>query len=127
MHVRVCMDVVFCMYSESEQSYLKQVRQSIKEKHHGKICHEILLHQDNAPVHKSQMVMGAVHEYELFPHPTYSPHLAATDFQHFLKLKKHVRGRRFEDDNKLTVAVEDCYENQSVKFYWSGISDWQSK
>ena len=91
---------------------LKQVRQSIKEKRHGKIRRGIMLHQDNAPVHTSR---NAVREcgYELLPQP-YSPDLAPSDFQ-----KKHLRGRRFDDDGELTAAVEGWLGDQDVDFYRS--------
>ena len=105
---------------------LKQVRQSIKEKRRGKIRRGIMLHQDNAPVHTSRVAMDAVREcgYELLPHPPYSPDLAPSDFHLFPRLKKHLRGRRFDDDGELTAAVEGWLGDQDVDFYRSGINDW---
>ncbi|XP_048243687.1 histone-lysine N-methyltransferase SETMAR-like [Haliotis rufescens] len=96
------------MNGEYNAKLLKQVRQSIKVKRRGKIRRGILLHQDNAPVHRSRVAMTAVQEcgYELLPHPPYSPDLAPSDFHLFPRLKKHLRGRRFEDDDELTAAVE---------------------
>ena len=104
---------------------LKQVRQSIKEKRRGKIRRGIMLHQDNAPVHTSRVAMDAVREcgYELLPHPPYSPDLAPSDFHLFPRLKKHLRGRRFDDDGELTAAVEGWLGDQDVDFYRSGIND----
>ena len=108
---------------------LKQVRQSIKEKRRGKIRRGIMLHQDNAPVHTSQVAMDAVREcgYELLPHPPYSPDLAPSDFHLFPRLKKHLRGRRFDDDGELTAAVEGWLGDQDVDFYRSGINDWKTR
>ncbi|XP_071109960.1 histone-lysine N-methyltransferase SETMAR-like [Haliotis cracherodii] len=108
---------------------LKQVRQSIKVKRRGKIRREILLHQDNAPVHTSHVAMTAVQEcgYELLPHPPYSPDQVSSDFHLFPRLKKHLRSRRFEDDDELTAAVEGWLGDQNVDFYRSGISDWQTR
>ena len=108
---------------------LKQVRQSIKEKRRGKIRRGIMLHQDNAPVHTSRVAMDAVREcgYELLPHPPYSPDLAPSDCHLFPRLKKHLRGRRFDDDGELTAAVEGWLGDQDVDFYRSGINDWKTR
>ncbi|XP_048252672.1 histone-lysine N-methyltransferase SETMAR-like [Haliotis rufescens] len=106
------------MNGEYYAKLLKQVRQSIKVKRRGKIRRGILLHQDNTPVHTSHVAMTAVQEcgYEL-----------PSDFHLFPRLKKNLRGRRFEDDNELTVAVEGWLGDQNVDFYRSGISDWQTR
>ncbi|XP_071102349.1 histone-lysine N-methyltransferase SETMAR-like [Haliotis cracherodii] len=108
---------------------LNQVRQSIKVKRRGNIRRGILLHQDNAPVHTSRVAMTAVQDcgYDLLPHPPYSPDLAPSDFHLFPRLKKHLRGRRFEDDDELTAAVEGWLGDQNVDFYRSGITDWQTR
>ncbi|XP_048259394.1 histone-lysine N-methyltransferase SETMAR-like [Haliotis rufescens] len=100
---------------------LKQVHQSIKVKPRGKIRRGILLHQDNAPVHTSRVAMTAV------PHPHYSPDLAPSDFHLFPRMKKLLRGQRFEDDDELAAAVEGWLGDQNVDFYRSGISDWQTR
>ncbi|XP_048251006.1 histone-lysine N-methyltransferase SETMAR-like [Haliotis rufescens] len=107
------------MNGEYYARLLKQVRQSIKVKRRGKIRRGILLHQDNAPVHTSHVEMTAVQEcgYELLPHPPYSPDLAPSDFHLFPRLKKHLRGRRFEDDDELAAAVEGWLGDQNVDFY----------
>ncbi|XP_048253299.1 histone-lysine N-methyltransferase SETMAR-like [Haliotis rufescens] len=103
---------------------LKQVRQSIKVG----FCFTRTTHQS---VHTSRVAMTAVQEcgYELLSHPPYSPDLAPSDFHLFPRLKKHLRGRRFEDDDELTAAVEGTrgLGDQNVDFYRSGISDWQTR
>ncbi|XP_071083734.1 histone-lysine N-methyltransferase SETMAR-like [Haliotis cracherodii] len=116
------------MNGEYYAKLLKQVRQSIKMQRRGKIRRGSMLHHDNAPVHTSRVAMTAVQEcgYELLPHPPYSPDLAPSDFHLFPRLKKHLRGRRFEDD-ELTAAVEVWLGDQNLDFYRSGISDWQTR
>ena len=63
--------------------------------------------------------MEAVREcgYELFPHPLYSPDLAPSDLHLFPRLKKHLWGRRFEEDDELTAAVEGWSGDQDVEVY----------
>ena len=117
------------MNGEYYANLLKQVRQSIKDKRRGKICRGILLHQDNAPIRTSRVAMESVREcgYELLPHPPYSPDLAPSDFHLFPRLKKHIRGRRFQDDDELTAAVEGFLGDQDVEFFRSGINDWLTR
>jgi [histone H3]-lysine36 N-dimethyltransferase SETMAR len=45
----------------------------------------VLLHQDNAPVHKTINMTAKLLElgYQLLPHPPYSPDLAPSDFYLF--------------------------------------------
>ena len=95
---------------------LRSVRQSIKEKRRDKIRRGILLHQDNVLVHTSQVSMDAAKEYgyELVPHPPYSPDLAPSDYHLFGNLKKHLRGRRSDDDNELTGAAEGWLGSESL-------------
>ena len=96
-------------------SLFEQVRQSIKEIHYGKIRHGISIHQDNAAVHTSRVVMEAMHEcdYELLPHPPYYPDLAPSSCHLFSRLKI-LLGWRFDDDDELNAVVEGWVEDQDV-------------
>ena len=80
---------------------LRQLRQAIRSKRPGKLTKGVLLHQDNAPAHKSLVAMSAVHDYgfELIDHPLYSPDLALSDYFLFPNLKKHLAGKRYESDD----------------------------
>ena len=61
---------------------LSKSRAKLAEKHLGKLHHEILCHHDNAAVHSSQIIGDVLREFqwELLPHPPYSPDLAPSDF-----------------------------------------------
>ena len=50
----------------------------------------VLFHQDNAPAHKSVVVVAAVREggFELVDHPLYYPNLAPSDNFLFPNMKK---------------------------------------
>ena len=50
----------------------------------------VLFHQDNAPAHKSVVVMATVCDcgFELVDHPPYSPDLAPSDYYLIPKMKK---------------------------------------
>ena len=102
---------------------LVRLRESIKEKRRGKIRRGVLLQQDNAPVHSSKVAMQSVRDcgFELLPHPPYSPDLAPSDFFLFSKLKKELRGQRYEDDDELMLAVEGFCKGHDSAFYREGL------
>ena len=68
---------------------LRELQQAIKSKRPGKLTKGVLLHQDNAPAHKSLVAMSAVHDcgFELIDHPPYPPDLAPSDYFLFPNLK----------------------------------------
>ena len=102
---------------------LVRLRESIKEKRRGKIRRGVLLQQDNAPVHSSKVAMQSVRDcgFELPPHPPYSPDLAPSDFFLFSKLKKELRGQRYDDDDELMLAVEGFCKGHDAAFYREGL------
>ena len=102
---------------------LVRLRESIKEKRRGKIRRGVLLQQDNAPVHSSKLAMQSVRDcgFELLPHPPYSPDLAPSDFFLFSKLKKELRGQRYDDDDELMLAVEGFCKGHDSAFYREGL------
>jgi len=65
-----------------------------------------ILHHDNMPAHTSHLVQQflAKHGTAQFQQPPYSPHLAPCDFFLFPRIKKVLKGHRFE-------ATEDIKRN----------------
>ncbi|XP_067687143.1 histone-lysine N-methyltransferase SETMAR-like [Haliotis asinina] len=92
------------MNGEYYANLLKQVRQSIKENRRGKIRRGIILHR-----------------------PVKVPGPSPYDFHLFPRLKKHIRGQKFQDDDELIAAVEGYLGDQDVEFFRSGISSWQTR
>lgn len=66
-----------------------------------------LLHHDNARPHTAQKTMEAIKRlnFELLPHPPYSPDLAPADFAIFPQLKRHLRGRVYDNRDHLEEEV----------------------
>jgi len=77
------------------------------------------------PVHDS-MLHDAFH-WETFDHPPYSPDLAPSDFYLFLKMKEHLAGKLFTDDEDLQHAVMDWLNSQAAVWYEEGISELVSR
>uniref|UniRef100_A0A673AZF9 Tc1-like transposase DDE domain-containing protein n=1 Tax=Sphaeramia orbicularis TaxID=375764 RepID=A0A673AZF9_9TELE len=103
--------------------YLRKLKKEIKAKHRGKLRAGVLLLQDNVPVHTAQVAVAEAHNcgFELLPHPPYSPDLAPSDFYLFPKLKSHLRGRHFRNDDDVVHAVEEFLGDQDVTFFRDGI------
>ena len=89
----------YYMYAGS----VRWLRQENARKRRGKLTRGVLLLQNNAPVHTSQAAMTAATECEfgIFPHPSYSPDMAPSDFFLFPELKSHIRAFYFEGIRKL--------------------------
>ena len=54
-------------------------------------------------------------------HPPYSSDSTPSDFRLFLRLKKFLGGKRFDDDDDLKDAVQKCLTSQAAAFYEEGI------
>lgn len=102
---------------------IPKVREAIKEKRRGKLASGVLFLQDNAPAHRSEVALNAIHSagFEILEHPAYSPDLAPSDFHLFPKLKEHIRGTKFDDDDAVMAAVEEFFECQEKYFFSEGI------
>ena len=84
----------------------------------------VLLFQDNAPAHMSQVAMIAATEcgFEVLPHPPYSPDMAPSDFYLSPKLKSNLRGTQFGSNEGVIAAVNEYLEDQVNDFYLEGVS-----
>jgi hypothetical protein len=60
-------------------------------------------------------------KWDILDHPLYSPDLAASDFRLFLHLKKHLAGKKFDDDDEVQEEVMTWFKGQAADFYNSGI------
>ncbi|CAI6357430.1 unnamed protein product [Macrosiphum euphorbiae] len=85
---------------------------------------QLLLHHDNARPHCSRATMTAIESlgFQVIPHPPYSPDLAPCDFFLFPKLKEHLKGTKFNSDEKVKAEVKRWFNAQPEEFYLNGIS-----
>lgn len=67
----------------------------------------LLLHQDNAPAHQAKLTQNFLKltGFQVLPHPAYSPDLAPCDFFLFPKIKKNLKGKRFQSREEVLNAV----------------------
>ena len=87
---------------------LRRLRESVRRKRPEKWDGDWILHHDNAPAHTSHLVQKflAKHGTAQLQQPPYSPDLAPCDFFLFPRLKKVLKGHRFE-------ATEDIKRNST--------------
>ena len=57
----------------------------------------------------------------ILDHPPDSPELVPSDFHLFLHLKKHLAGKKFDDDDEVQEEVMTRFKGQAADFYDSGI------
>jgi histone-lysine N-methyltransferase SETMAR len=90
---------------------LTRLDKNIHEKSLGLQKKKIIFHQDNAPTHKSVLVMGKLRDlhYELLEYPPYSPDLAPSDFCLFPKLSPFIAGQRFSSNQEAIAAVKGYF------------------
>lgn len=90
---------------------------------------KVILHQDNAPCHKSIKTMAKINElgFKLLPHPPYSPDLAPSDYWLFADLKKMLQGKRYASNEEVIAATEAYFESKDKSFYKHGIEKWQKR
>jgi len=60
-------------------------------------------------------------KWDILDYPPYSPDLAPRDFHLFLHLKKHLPGKKFDDDDELQEEVMTWFKGLAADFYDSGI------
>ena len=95
---------------------LRWLRQEIKRKRRGKLTRGVVLLQDTTPSHTSQVAMTAATEceFEILPHPQYSPAMAPSDFYLFPKLKSHLRGSQYGSNEDVIEAVNETRKRSSI-------------
>ncbi len=104
----------------------RRLHKAIQNCRRGKLSHSIVLIHDNACPHTARQTQTLLHDelhWDTFDHPPYSLHLAPSDFYLFLKMKEHLAGKRFTDDEDLQHAVVD-WMNSHMRTYsmlpWTG-------
>ena len=110
-------------------SKLKRPRQENARKRRGKLTCGVLLLQDNAPAHMSQVAMTAATEcgFKILLHPPYSPDMAPSDFYLFPKLKFHLRSTLYGSNEGVIEAVNEYLGDQENAFYYEGIRKFKQR
>lgn len=109
--------------SDYYMALLERLKDEIAKKRPHLKKKKVLFHQDNAPCHKSMKTMAKLQElnFELLPHPPYSPDLAPSDFYLFSDLKRMLAGKKFRADDEVIAEVEAYFEAKDKSYFKIGI------
>jgi histone-lysine N-methyltransferase SETMAR len=82
-----------------------------------------ILLQDNATPHRHCDVQNLVQHWgwEVLAHPPYSPDLAPCDYWLFSRVKKRLRGKRFQSEDDINTAVTASLKHPTTDEYRAAI------
>jgi histone-lysine N-methyltransferase SETMAR len=90
---------------------LKKLRRAIQNRRRGMLTKGVCLLHDNVHPHVARQTVPLLDQFgwDIITHPPHSPDLVPCDYL-FPKLKEHLAGRRFSDDDEVKVAVQRWYD-----------------
>ena len=96
----------------------RQIRQETARKRRRKLTIGVLLLQDNAPTHTSQVAVTAATDcgFEIMPHPAYSLDMAPSDLYLFPKLKSHILGTQYGSNEGIIGATNEYLGDKENAF-----------
>lgn len=90
---------------------------------------EWLIHHDNAPAHTALRIRQFLtsHGMTLVPHPPYSPDLAPADFFLFPRMKRDLKGRRFDTVEDVIAASTGALNSIQVEEFQRCFEQWKQR
>lgn len=87
------------------------------------------LHHDNAPAHTALRVTHYLTSqgWSVVPHPPYSPDLAPCDFFLFPRMKKSLKGKRFDDVEAVKRASQRALDSINVEEFQNCFKHWEKR
>ncbi|UYV71777.1 hypothetical protein LAZ67_9000368 [Cordylochernes scorpioides] len=88
-----------------------------------------ILYVDNARPHTAHVVLQflAKHSTIQIPHPPYSPDLAPNDFFLYPKLKMKLKGRKFDNVDKIQAESKATLRNLTKSDFISCFDNWKKR
>ena len=92
-----------------------------KRPHYRKRHDKLIFLHDNAASHTSTLVQNYLETFnwEVLPHPAYSPDLASSDYHLFLSMGHALAERHF--DSYEEVRLDEWFASKNEEFFWRGI------
>ncbi|CAK9826900.1 Histone-lysine N-methyltransferase SETMAR [Anthophora retusa] len=83
----------------------------------------VVFHQDNARPHTSLITRQKLLqlEWDILPHPPYSPDLAPSDYYLFRSLQNLLDGKTFNSNEEVKNHLDQFFASKEQKFYERGI------
>jgi [histone H3]-lysine36 N-dimethyltransferase SETMAR len=89
----------------------------------------VLLLHDNARPHVAAVVQEKIMEldWELLPHPPYSPDIAPSDYYLFRSLQNNLKDLSFENEDHVKTHLQNFFDSKPRAFYKAGIAQLPSR
>ncbi|XP_055711489.1 histone-lysine N-methyltransferase SETMAR-like [Phlebotomus papatasi] len=83
----------------------------------------VLFHHDNARSHVAKPTLAKLKEmnWEIMPHPPYSPDIAPSDYHLFRSLQNNLNGKKFKNVEDVKNHLDTFFNEKPRNFYESGI------
>jgi hypothetical protein len=108
------------MYAAAYQETLKRLKEAIRHKRPGLLTKGLgfLLLRYNARPHNAAATVNLLNScgWEILSHPSYSLDFAPPGFHFFLKVKEHLRGKRFHSNENAQNEVKKLLRAQDDFF-----------
>jgi hypothetical protein len=97
---------------------LRRLEEEIQQKRSSR-RHGVILQHDIARPHTAYMTKAAVQEldWEILPHPSYSPDLAPSDYHLFRSLSDNLQGVSFNNDAELQNWLDEFFTAKPADFF----------
>ena len=78
---------------------------------------------DNARPHVAKVIQQKIEEldWEVLPHPPYSPDLAPSDYHLFRSMQHYLAEKKFKNCDEVKIWVSEFFESQPAEFFEEGI------
>jgi transposase len=101
---------------------LRRLEETIQQKRPGR-RHGVILQHDNARPHTANTTKAAIQEldWEILPHPPYSPGLDPSNYHLSRSLSNNLRGVSFSNNAELKNWLDDFFTAKPGDFFKRGI------
>lgn len=84
---------------------------------------KVILQHDNAPAHSAKLTKNTISalNWELLPHPPYSPDLAPSDYHLFASMGHALAEQHFTSYEDVGKWLDEWFAAKDAKFFWDGI------
>lgn len=112
--------------AEKYSSQLEDLKNALSRKRPSLLNRKgvVLLH-DNARPHTARLTQEKIMSFnwEVLPHPPYSPDLAPSDYHVFRSMQHHLSNKRYENDDQLKNDLEQFFISKPMNFFERGIKN----
>lgn len=83
----------------------------------------VVFQHDNARPHVANKTRDLlkVFDWQVLPHPPYSPDIAPSDFHLFLHLKNELKGKKFKTTEEMIEHIDNFFQSKPKSFYYNAI------